>query len=96
MGGHEPQNSAQNAFKFDPLRGLRVRRKGEGSSKRPPELGPLAGRKPLSCHMPRRHHAPEAHQETIGHCAPTRAEATELITRPDLRARPNAPRPSPA
>jgi hypothetical protein len=69
VGGHEPlpdverENSAQNVFKFDPLRGLRVRRKDEGCSKRRPELGPRAGRKPLSCHMPRRHHAPKAHQE---------------------------------
>src|SRR4029077_16938974 len=67
VGGHEPlpeverENSAQNVFNFDPpLRGLHVRKKDEGNSKRPPELSPLAGRKPLSCHMPRRHHAPEA------------------------------------
>jgi hypothetical protein len=40
MGGHEPppeverENSAQNAFKLDPLlRGLHVRRKDEGCSK---------------------------------------------------------------
>jgi hypothetical protein len=79
----ERENSAQNVFNFDPpLRGLHVRKKDEGSSKRPPELSPLAGRKPLSCQTPRRHHAPEAHQETIGHRAPTRAEATELTTRP--------------
>jgi hypothetical protein len=98
VGGHEPlpeverKNSVQNVFKSDPLlRGLGVRRKDEGSSKRPPELGPLAGRKPLSCQTPRRHHAPEAHQETIAQCAPTRAEATELATRPRRQSAPPAP-----
>jgi hypothetical protein len=81
-----------HVFKFDlPLRGLGVRGKDEGSSKRPPELGPLAGRKPLSCQTPRRHHAPEAHQETIGQCAPTRAEATELTTRSRRQSPPPTP-----
>jgi hypothetical protein len=48
VGGHEPlpeverKNSVQNVFNFDPpLRGPGVQRKDEGSSKRPPELGPL-------------------------------------------------------
>jgi hypothetical protein len=102
MGGHEPlpeverENSARNVFKLDPpLRGLGVRRKDEGCSKRRPELGPLAGRKPLSCQTPRRHHAPEAHQETIGHCAPTRAEATELATRPRRQSAPQRQSPLP-
>jgi hypothetical protein len=43
--------------------------------------------------MSRRHHAPEAHQETIGHCAPTRAEATELIMRPRRQSTPQRPSP---
>jgi hypothetical protein len=103
MGGHEPlpdverENSAQNLFKFDlPLRGVGVRRKDEGSSKRIPELGQLAGRKPLSCHTPRCHHAPEAHDETIGHCAPTRADATELTTRPRRQSAPQRQSPLPS
>jgi hypothetical protein len=92
----ERESSAQNQFKFDPLRGLRVWRKDEGSNTRGQELGPLAGRMPLSCHTPRRHHAPEAHQQTIGHCAPTRAEATELTTRPRGQSAHQRQSPSPA
>jgi hypothetical protein len=101
IGGHEPlpverENSVQTVLNFDPLRGLGVRRKDEGSSKRRPELGPLAGRKPLSCQTPRRHRAPEARQETIGHCAPTRAEATELTTRPRRQSTPQRQSPLPS
>jgi hypothetical protein len=49
VGGHEPlaemerQNSRQNVFKFDPLRGLGVRRKDEGSSKAATRIRPARG-----------------------------------------------------
>jgi hypothetical protein len=63
------------------------------STKRRPELGPLAGRKPLSCHAAQRSHAPGTPQQSERPLRADAAETSKLTRRPRLRSTPERPSP---